>query len=317
MAFLTLAEVYKTHVAGNQASTGAGLPMNGIFGVMPFRPASHGNQDKFRLYGADSSATIINDGSGVTPSTNSGTLTTIDLAIIKAMLSGEATYVESWNPMNGLSPVLSYFESNSAGKYSAIRNKAATAFLYGAKATEGFDGFLTVATAKGRVVDLRTPKDGATPASTGTDIFFVRFDENNSFGLYNEQSMQSNGVVDFNLLPKQVVTDANGDLVESYTGVYKSVLGVRAIDGYVSVIGGVDATHKPTIAQINNALDEAGAYKEGRTVIICSAKGRQILSDVLGDALKSTNLNAGEAVTYVSMYNGHQIVIDDAVSNVR
>lgn len=311
MAFLTLAEVYKTHVAGSAVQTGASLPLNGILGVMPFKPASHGNQDKFRLYGADSGATIINGGSGITPSTNSATLTTIDLAIVKAVLSGESTYVESWNSIDGLSPVLSYFESNSAGKYSAIRNKIANAFFYGAKATEGFNGFLVSATADSTV------KDMGADVKKGTDIFVVRFDDANNYGLYNKDTMTQNGLVEFNLLPKQMVTDSSGDLVETYNGVYKSVLGTRAVSGYISVIEGIDATHKPAIVDINNALDQAGAYKEGQTFIFCSAKGRQILSDVLGDELKSTNMNAGEAVTYVSMYNGHRIVIDDSISNLR
>lgn len=311
MAFLTLAEVYKTHVAPDQAYTGTALPMNGIFSVMPFRPASHGNQDKFRQYGDDDSAVIINDGSGITPNTASATLKTIDLAIIKASLSGEATYVESWNPTNGLSPVLSYFESNSAGKYSAIRKKAANAFFYGTSATTGFDGFLKVATDNSTVTGI------GADAGAGTDIFIVRFDESNSFGLYNQQALMNNGIVQFELLPKQMVTDASGDLVESYNGVYKTALGVRAIAGYVSVLEGIDATNKPTIAQINNALDEAGAYKDGETIIFCSAKGRQILSDVLGDSLKSTIMNPSEAYTHVNLYNGHRVIIDDAISNAR
>lgn len=306
MAFLTLAEVYKTQVAPNTAHSGVALPMNGIFSVMPFRPASHGNQDKFRLFSADSSAAIINSDGEITPDTSSTTVKTIDLAITQASLTAQSSFAESWASKNGLSPVLSYFNDNSASKYGSIRNTLASEFFYG---TTVFDGFLKVAKAE----STNTP----VGATKGTDIFFVRFDEANSFGLYNEGVMLEDGIVKFELLPKQMITGTNGGLVESYVGNYTSVLGVRAIPGYVSVLEGISDVKKPTIGQIKNALMQAGSYKEGQTFIFCSAKGKGILSDVLGDSLKSTLLNAGEAYTNVDYFDGHRVVIDDSIKNER
>jgi len=321
MAYTTLAKINDAYV-GSSVSIASGLiKRNTFMGILPFASASHGNKDKFRLYDTSPTVSRTNDTENYTPSALDPTLTELSLTMLGIVHQEPARIVDQFPVPEGMAERTSY-EAYFAERQSLFLNALGKEFtercFYGTSTGYDFEGIIPQATADSTVTDL----GGGAGAST--DIMIIRFDEENCHGLFNEKLVADNKLVDVRWTPSkgatQMVSNASGQQTQVYSAVYSTALGLKiASSGYVSAITGIDASNKPTIANIDKALRQAGQYLDrANTIIICSPLGYTYLSEVLGgDLRRYTSANIGELSTVVETYNGSMVIIDNNVSDAK
>ena len=329
MAYTTLAKLNDIYTAQNAVIIESVLRNASILKNMMFKPASHGNVDKFRLHSSEPAVVETNNGAGLSATAIDGTLTSLNLAMLETLASEPVSIVDQ-TPLRGFpTPYESYFMERSPIYFAKLAKAFESKVLYGTTGVGGttqFNGLIAKATADGTVIDLATPAAGETPASTGTDIVFWRMDETNSHGLFNETLVAAGNLVDFKWVPgkgmSQMVTQKDDSLVQAYSGVYKTALGLKiASAGYVSVIAGADATHKPTQANIDTAMLNAGSWNTnelGQMLIICSPKGYALLKEAVGGTLtRATNSGTNAISNNVEIYNNAVVVINTNINDAR
>lgn len=338
MAYTTLAKINDTYTAQNVSIVDALLRNATIMQRMYWKPASHGNVDKFQLMSTEPTVNEVNDSFGLTSTALSGTLTSLNLAILQSLASEPAVLVNQVPSKNGLTPYETYFLDRQNIYIKKIAKTFENKLIYGTTVTTQFDGLLATATADSKVTDL------GADADKGTDIFFWRQEEDNSHGLFNETLVSEGDLVSFKWTPGKGMTqlvssnvltgtannvaegDTNttyalsGSSVECYSGVYTSALGAKILaSGYVSAITGCDATHKPTLAQIENAMLSINSHlSPAETLIICSPKGYGYIKAALGGTLtRIANDGTNSVSNSIELYNGSPIVISSNVSDAR
>lgn len=318
MAYTTLAKINNYYTAQNTSIVDGLLRNATIMQNMYWKSASHGNVDKFQKLSTEPSVSEVNTNFGLTSTAINGDLVSLNLAIMQSLASEPAVIVRQVPSKNGLTPYETYFLDRQPIYLKTISRTFENKLLYGTDATTQFDGLLATATANGMI----TAKGGAANKSTG--IFFWRMEEDNSHGLFNEALVTDGNLVDFQWTPAkgqtQLIPQSDATNVECYSGIYTSALGVKIVSsGYVSAITGIDATHKPTLADVEQAMLSINSHlSPAETIIICSPKGYGYLKEVLGGSLmRVTNDGSNEVSNTIELYNGSRVVISSSVSDLK
>lgn len=301
MATQTLAQVYKSWVTEGIGFASNLLPTNGLLNILPFKPASFGNQERYEWDSTTASISTINSTDTVAITGNSTTQKSINLQFYVVAKGGNKNFINSYNGGEQ-----AYWNSMANKMNRGLRNKFAYNAFYGDTSSGNYNGYYKTAELNSDVLTVT--------ASTGTtDIFFIRFEEQASEGLFNEFVLTNGELVKFDRKEQWIGTgDAVSDMI---VGSWTSALAVKANAGYCAVIEGVKTTNKPTKAQIKEYITKVGGYgmDASNTFIVTSAVGWNILGDILGDDLNSTNFDKGEASDAIASFNGIRVVIDDAV----
>ncbi len=303
MATQTLAQVYKSWQADGIGFASNLLPTNGLLNILPFKPASHGNQEKYEWDSTTESVSSINSTDTVAITGNASTVKTIELEFLTVAKGGNKNFINSYDGGENV-----YWNSMTNKMNRALRNKFAYNAFYGDTSSNIYNGYFKTA-------DLNSDVLTVTASTGTTDIFFIRFEEQASEGIYNGNVLTTGELVNFDRKEQWVGTGAAAS--DMIIGSWTTALAVKANAGYCAVIEGVTSTTtgKPTKAQIKEYIAKVGGYgmDVSNTFIVTSAMGWNILGDVLGDDLNSTNFDRGEASDAIASFNGVRVVIDDAV----
>lgn len=321
MAYTTLAKINNYYAAQNINIVDGMLRNATIMQNMYFKPASHGNVDKYQSLSTSPTVSQVNSAFGLTSTAISGDLVSLNLAIMQSLASEPSVLVRQTPSKNGLTPYETYFMDRQPIYLKKIAKTFEDKLLYGTTNTTQFNGLLAQATADGTT----SSKGGA--AGSSTDIFFWRQEEDNSHGLFNESLVSEGNLINFDWTPAkgqtQLITQTTAGLttnVECYSGIYTSALGLKIISsGYVAAITGITAAKKPTQTDVDQALLSINAHlSPAETMIICSPKGYGYLKDALGGQLtRIVNDGTNNVSNTIEVYNGAKIVINSNVKDTR
>lgn len=318
MAYTTLANINNYYTAQNINIVDGMLRNATIMQNMYFKPASHGNVDKFQSLSTQPTVSQVNSAFGLNSTAINGDLVSLNLAIMQSLASEPSVLVRQTPSKNGLTPFETYFMDRQPIYLKNIAKTFEGKVLYGTTTTTQFNGLLAQATADSKIIS----KGGTV--GTGTDIFIWRQEEDNSHGLFNESLVSEGNLINFDWTPAkgqtQLIAQADNSNVECYSGIYTSALGLKIISsGYVAAITGITATKKPTQTDIDQALLSINAHlSPAETMIICSPKGYGYLKEALGGQLmRITNDGTNNVSNTIEVYNGTKIVINSNVNDAR
>jgi len=311
---LTLQNINETFTNPESVITQSLIKSNKLLAIVPFKPASHGNQDKSRLYETGSTgASILNASTAMAGQELSPSVETIDLTILGERAIADAIFVDTL-PVEqyGSEKYITWFEEQSPIFYNQIGKDLEDLMLYGVKDTAGatFNGILKTATDNSAIQDL------AGGSGSSTDIFAIRFDDKQSFGVYNKRNADRiQDLVEFKWRPGagQTVLVSN---VDQYMGVYSMEAGLRLLgDNTVAGITGIDSTHKPTLAMVKSMLGKVDYNKDrSSTYIIANAEGIEYLEDILGGTLnRYANQGGTDLTDEVTSFKGVKIIEVDSI----
>ena len=164
MAYTTLAKINDAYTGLSYSIASGLIKQNALLSILPFRPASHGNKEKYRLYSSSPTISRINGGEGYTPTALDPTLKELELTMLGAIHQEPASLVDQFPSKNGKTPYESYFAERMTTFLNATGQEFTNRLLYGdsSDADQDFDGILVQATSDSTVTDL----GGGAGAST-------------------------------------------------------------------------------------------------------------------------------------------------------
>lgn len=290
---------------------------SGILQTALVRPASHGNKHKYKLWNTLPSAAFRALGGGIVPSEISKDRASIDLWDLSALAEEDAAEI-----MAHPGGKAGWFAANMPAFIESMGQVAAKQLIYGTDPTfgntNGFLGLHQYAKANGTVV---AKKSGTT--ASRTSIFAVRWDETNGASVRINPAGPNQLITVEDITPTSpalVTTDTstNAQLpvfawwLHAYmTLVVPSAKSVAAI----TQVQPTDSTKYPTSNDMNALIDAVEA-SSGQTYIYCNRAGHRAIQN-----LKDGKINLfSETVnynTYVSMWRGVPIIIDDNIGSVE
>lgn len=284
--------------------------------------ASHGISHKYKVINALPAGAFRNIGEGIAPVSLGKDNMKIDLWNLSLLIQED--FKEFENYPNG---VAGWLNDNLPAYIAGMGQRAAAQIFYGTlgdfsgtagawaanTSGKGFVGLHQYAKAYSNVQQL----SGASASSTS--IFAVRWDAQNG------ASLRVNGGGEL-IRTMQLHTDGKPlTVVTDTTNNYQLPVYSWLLDAYmtlvvpsaksVSAITQIDATHKPTVTNMNQLVTDIYA-SSGEKVIYCNLTGWNYINELKGSKLSmyTDGANYDDALGY---WRGVPIVIDENIASVE
>lgn len=273
--------------------------------------STHGIYHRYKYHNSLPAADFRNMGGGIIPQIVDTDTLRIDLQILDALIQYD--YAEIDNYPGGKA---GWLVDNFPAYLEGMGQAASKQCFYGTTAhgnNKGFLGLHQYAKLNSNVV---AQKGGTTGGNTS--IFAVRWDDKDGASLRINRTGNLINTLDLTpSAPKTVVknTTTNEQLVayEWLMSAYMAL--VIPSKKSVGVITQIDASHKPTVTDMNKLVNSIYS-PTGRKVIYCNLDGLSYIED-----LKDTKLNmfteSNDYDTNVGFWKGIPIVVDENITSVE
>ncbi|RKZ98979.1 MAG: hypothetical protein DRQ46_00450 [Gammaproteobacteria bacterium] len=280
---------------------------SGLLEVLSFRGASHGLSDKFRMKVTLPGNSNRGLNGGVIPTSGTGKLLQQDLALIDSLEEVDKTEAEGYP-----GGVNAYFKSETPGHIESMLQTIAYQMFYGTGNNKTIKGFAQYAIDNGKATTLG--------GSAGNDIFCVTLKKNVCEGLYNAQAVNAGNLVTVENVSGpagvyKVLDTTTGEELKVLQTSFESRIGLRVgAQHSVATLTNVDATHKPTAANLLTLIRAAKA-KPSTSFIFANQK----TLDWIG-GLKAAMMEMGPMDTnftqFVGKFEGIPLMLDENIPEV-
>ena len=286
---------------------------SGILRTAIAKPSSNGLWHKFKKREALPAYSIVAPGGAYSRTSLNSDVLQLALVNIGSMQSEPADIVDEYD-----GGARQYFKDEEPSYLEGYGQKASQIIIYGNNSTFG-DVNAPLGLHQIAKANTVSQQAGGASGST-TSIFAVRWSRQNCSLLYNKNQVMNGKFVNIEVLNNgmKVLAKTNGadTLTPEYQVLYNVYLSLYSSSVYdINAITQIDATHKPTVAYMNQLLDDVKASSTD-TVLYVNRRARRYLMDLKNTQLV-TNVTDKDYDVLVDKWNGITLILDENISDVE
>lgn len=292
------------------------LKQSGLAQILPFVQSNKGRKHEYRKFITEPTATHGNINSGVLSQDIDWIVETTALDELEALQG----YTKKYLAESGFS----VFDEDAPVFVNSLIKSAIDGLYRGADADPSinFLGLKQIAVRDSAVTTVAT----ATPSNNTNALFCIKVNDSVLSGVYNPTAIATGqGGTLSGVIGRKPFNSADGSYlqVDSSTGKMTEKQGVLHLLQYgllakttnhVAMLNGIDATHKPTVANINSLLTAVKARLGMGKVYLLGNLTTLTYIDELKQTIMEMSPSDKNYSTYVTMFNGVEILPDEILT---
>lgn len=293
------------------------IKQSGLAQVLPFAKSNRGRKHEFRKFITEPTATHGNINSGVLAQDVDWVVETTALDELEALQGYSKKYLAESG--------FSVFDEDAPIFINSLIKTAIDGLYRGTDADDSinFLGLKQIAAANSAV----TTVTGASPSNDSHALFCIKINESMLSGIYNPTAIATGsggsltGVIGrkpFNTSDGSYlqVDPSTGKMTEKQGLLHILQYGLLAkTTNHVAMLNGISATKKPTVANINALLTSVKARLGNGKVYLLGNLEVLGYVDELKSAIMEMSPSDKNYSTYVTMFNGVEILPDEILTN--